>query len=129
MESERVLEVLDCTLTGQEILYRSETLARRLHEHDQVDADRKSRAAGDRAALKGLEAEIGRLAKQVRLGVEEREVECDWEPADGGLVNLIRRDTGEVVRWRLMTERERQRELFRSGKPGSEALDEDSGLG
>lgn len=67
---------------------------------------------------KAAEARIVELAKALKSGKEDREVECEWRhDAENNLMDLVRTDTWEVVSSRPLTDQERQLELDFQRKP------------
>lgn len=113
-----VLEELDVVcavkLTEDELLDRGRRLAECHSRIDDADAALNEAKADHKAAVTPIMTEIDTLAATIRRGTEDRSVTCDLvinEPMTR--VETVRRDTGEIVRVRPLTEEERQRELFR----------------
>ncbi len=111
MQSEFV-EKLGCELTREEQLAKGSEMALLLKQLDEREAEAKSVADNFKRDLKKLERTIGDRAEEVRTGVEHRLVECTERGRfREGLVDVIRTDTGEIVRTRPMTESEKQQPL------------------
>jgi hypothetical protein len=126
MEEARV-ESLPCALSPEEVRQRGEAVARLLKERDDLDFETKQYAKQRREELGELELAIARLAIQIRERQEYRPVEvaCLRNPSDATVV-WVRKDTGEVVRQRPMTEEEKQERLPFPDALAREALDEDT---
>lgn len=74
----------------------------------QLDADFNVQKEKHKAATGRLDAEAQKLAGLIRQGYELRDAECQVVyDYDAGLVNTVRLDTGEVVKFREMTESEK----------------------
>lgn len=111
MQSEFV-EKLGCELTREEQLQKGTEMALLLQRLEETESEAKSVADGYKRDIKKLERTIGDRAEEVRTGIEHRLVECTERGRfREGLVDVIRTDTGEVVRTRPMTEAEKQQPL------------------
>lgn len=111
MQSDFV-EKLGCELTREEQLGKGSEMAELIKQHGEVETEAKSVADGFKRQIKDLDRKITDRAEEVRTGVERRLVPCTergrWRD---NLVDVVRLDTGEVVRSRPMTESERQQAL------------------
>ena len=106
-------ETLRCNLSMEEVADRADLCARRLADREQVENDLKAYAAGARANIKELKAEIDSLGRAVREHAEYRSVFCHEEEAfERNAIVTIRNDTNVVVRERAMEPDERQRAMF-----------------
>lgn len=103
---------LPCRLTEDELRQRGDALAevvQELHAEEQRQADVKAQM---KARVTELEAKQTRFAITISRKEEYRDIECDvFGDPERGVVELVRRDSGEVVETRPMTEDERQRAL------------------
>jgi hypothetical protein len=110
--TESWFEELPCHLSAHEKLLKSESLAERLKDVHVAEAEKKDAMEEFKLRLGGLEKQIDKLALEVRTGREYREVEC-FESASysDNKVDIVRKDTGEVVRSRAMHPNERQEKM------------------
>jgi hypothetical protein len=106
------VESLPCALSPEEVRQRGEAVARLLKERDDLDFETKQYAKERREEIGELELQIARVAIQIRERQEYRPVEvvCLRNPGEATVV-WVRRDTGEVIRQRPMTEEEKQERL------------------
>lgn len=107
------VEKLPCDLTRDEMLQKAEEMATQLKERAEVELTAKESAGEFKDQMKRLDRTIADRAEEVRTGVEYRQVECT-ERGDfrRNLVQVVRLDTGEIVRSRPMAVHERQDSLF-----------------
>jgi hypothetical protein len=115
--TETFYERLPCQLDAQELLLKSKALAQALSEQAHVEDEKKEAAAEYKRQLDAIDAQLSALGLEVRTGIEYREVGC-LERADyqEGRVEIIRADTGEVVRIRPLEAHERQQQLPMTGR-------------
>lgn len=103
---------LPCRLTDDELRQRGDSLAevvQELHAEDDRQADVKAQM---KARLTELEAKQTRYAIVISRREEYRDVECDlFADTVRGTVDIVRRDTGDTIETRPITEDERQRAL------------------
>lgn len=103
------LERLPCKLTPEEIAAESLALAHQINARDALTLEKQLAAQRFAKDLKEAERKIGDLAEAVRTGVEYRQIATRDEPDfERGVVEIIRVDTGAVVRKREMRADERQ---------------------
>jgi hypothetical protein len=103
---------LPCPLTDDELRERGALLVDTLQKKGRVDGKRKDVAKKYREAMKGLDFIVGVTSTAIADKQEVRDVECLEEKAfDRKLVVTTRKDTGEVVFTRPMTDEERQEKL------------------
>lgn len=110
------MRALKCYLTTEEIDAKSAELARVVM--DEKNAEEMLEAAVERhksekKELEGVVKELlttgNRLAAEITSRCTTRDVPCDWHfDLEGGRAILVRRDTGEAVKSREMTDEERQ---------------------
>lgn len=113
---------LPVRLTDTELLAKSKELAARITELEDVEATKKSAVAQCKLKSDDLEAEIHDLAKILRTGREDREVEVkELRNDQARTIEVIRIDTGEIVESRPMTIHELQKPLFESEEPKEES--------
>lgn len=103
---------LPVRLTTDELLLRSDELAKTIRERDDAERAMKSAQATAKRKIDLLELDITRLAGVVRDRQENRPVEVreikNW---DRLTMDTIRLDTGEIVGSRSMSRSERNDEL------------------
>ncbi len=103
---------LPVRLTTDELLLRSDELAKTIRERDETERAMKSAQATAKRKIDSLELDITRLAEVVRDRQENRPVEVreikNW---DRLTMDTIRLDTGEVVGSRSMSRSERNEDL------------------
>lgn len=105
-------ELLPAQLNEFELLSYGDTLAR-LHDEIRGVEDSKKEIMDDfKSKLTALNADRQRLARAVADKQERREVECEETPDyKRGIVTIMRKDTGEVVRERVLNDTERQQKF------------------
>ena len=104
-----VVETLRVQLTPDERIQRGTALAKLNLELVQLEEQKAEAVRSWAEKIKAKKIEGGRLAHDVDTGTEERPIKCDERPRFGELVvEVVRRDTGEVVRTRPMLPEERQ---------------------
>jgi len=107
---------LSCQLTREEVEERARESAQLLERRDQFDDELKSAQKSGKARLTEMEAELRRLATEVRDRAVLRLTQCERRlDYDAGTVSEVRGDTGEFIQTRKMTEEEKQRELDLGG--------------
>ena len=98
---------------SNELGIKAERLANIHPEKLALQEEAKSSAARFKGRLEELEAEGAQLSQAIRSRMENRLVECVESPSPSrGVVDLVRKDTGEVIDTRPMTLDERQDTLF-----------------
>lgn len=104
---------LPAKLTKDELLQKSREIAEKVRELDEVEADKKDHAASFKLKIESIEGEIHRVARILRDGAEDREVEVQERRNDvSRTMETVRVDTGEIVEWRPLTGSELQKPLF-----------------
>lgn len=112
-EERETRELLLVRLSSQELVTKAEELARHLQETTSMKASTKRAAKLAAEEIKEREQREADLAQEISSGAEAREVTCRERPRyDDLLVDLVRVDTGEVVRTRAMQPSERQQAIF-----------------
>src|SRR3972149_385804 len=107
---------LSCQLTREEVEERARESAQLLERRDQFEDELKSAQKSGKARLTEMEAELRRLATEVRDRAVLRLTQCERRlDYDAGTVSEVRGDTGEVIQTRKMTDDEKQRELDLGG--------------
>ena len=105
-------ERLPCELTDDEVRAKGEQIAQLIGEIQDAEVAMKAQAEEAKDNIKGLKARTSALSSEVRTRREYRSVEVresfDW---GNRRVEVIRLDTGEVIRTRETTEAERQLHL------------------
>lgn len=106
-------ETLPVKLTDSQILERGQQLAR---VHLQLaDEEVEKEAINDlhKERVGALEAEASVLARAIRAGQEDREVQVEeQEDLEAREVRTVRLDTGEIVHRQAMTPQDLQRPLL-----------------
>jgi hypothetical protein len=106
-------EKLPCSLSDDEVRQRGEELARRIRAREELDEARRENQKDYRDRLAELDLEIATLAREVRDRTAYREVGVVMHRnLATRTVEWVRRDTGEVVRQRPMTDDELQGQLW-----------------
>lgn len=107
-------------LTAEEVRAKGEELAHKDLEVVQEEDQLKEYVKTERSRIKGLVLELHRLSETVRQRRELRMVIVEVRDIGDGRVSEVRKDSGEVLRARPMTDAEKQRQLPSIGK-GSDA--------
>lgn len=110
--NEPFYEHLPCQLDSRELVLKSKSLAQCLADQAAIEFEKKEANADFKQRLDAIDAKMVTLADEVRTGREYRDVPCiesaEWSE---NRVNIIRTDTGEVVRIRPLQQGERQEAL------------------
>jgi hypothetical protein len=116
MENQRikVKEHLKCVLTEQEIKDAGAQLARSYSEITDLEEHKKGVVSDFKAKIDGATAQASILARKIQNGYEFRDIECEevWD-YDDKVVEVVRTDTGETIRSRVMKAEELQDSLFK----------------
>lgn len=92
-------------------------LAEKFSRHDEAEARLKSVSTQIKSEIATIDAQMSSIAEKMRSGYEYRDVECWIECLyDSGVIQIVRKDTGEVVEERPMTAEERQQKLPLGGE-------------
>ena len=117
MEEATRTEILPVPLTEAELLARGDEAARIQETRDRKDGERDAANKAAKAEIQGLEETLHHLLRQVRRKSEDREVEVlDRRNEDELTMEVVRTDTGEVIRSRPLTPEELQIKLFPAGE-------------
>lgn len=109
-------EKLPCELDDREVKLKADELARELKNYGEIEKAKAAASSAYATKLKASRALVDTLATMVRTGVEFREIGCtERKSVAASTVEVIRMDTGEVVRARPMEPHEKQAELFSAG--------------
>ena len=120
MAESKVMQDLPCVLSRDEKAVKSDELVKRLDEKEVLEERKKSAADDFKRLITAKDCEVRKLAREISTGIEYREVECDEILSFGrNQVDLIRKDTGEIVSSRTMRPEERQEALALDG-PGDD---------
>lgn len=107
-----VVRTLPCVLTEEELLKKGQELAEAVEDIQTEERRQGDIKASMKARLTALGARRDEISIAVRRKEEDRDVEVDiFHDYARGIVEDIRRDTGERIAFRPMSEDERQREL------------------
>jgi len=106
-------EHLKCILTEEEIKESGAQLAKSYSDITDLEEEKKSVVSDFKAQIDKATAEASLLARKIQNGYEFRNVGCEeiWD-YDEKLVYVVRVDTGETIRSRVMTSEELQKKLF-----------------
>lgn len=100
-------------LTHSEKLEIGERIGELDETQDSLEREKNLAVAGFKARLADNHAEMKRLSKCLRTGIEERTGSCNVEyDYEAGLVKFVLPDSGLCVSSRDMTTEERQLNLF-----------------
>lgn len=128
IERKKYTDIQRVRLTDEELIERAQEQSRTLQTIEEMENDLKTKAQHAKAAIAEREADVKRLAVEIRDRATYRPVDCerifDYRR---GLVIEVRLDTGEQISERPMTYAEKQRELPLDGPPKDEELEEGSG--
>lgn len=125
-EKSKIKEYLKCVLTEQEIKESGAQLAKSYSDMSELEDAKKSIVSDFKARIDKMAADISGFARKIQNGYEFRNVECEEvRDYDEKFVEVIRLDTGETLRTRVMTADELQTRLFKSKKedPGPYVLE------
>lgn len=105
-------EKLPCDLTSYELRERATKMANVVNEIEQLELKKKVATDTAKREIDALVVSVSQLARQVRTGKEDREVEVEEVHDEIRFaVETFRTDTGEVVRSRPMTDEEKKHAL------------------
>lgn len=114
-EKSKIIETVErehfVDLTADEVRTNGEELAQKDLEVMEEEGQLKEYVKTERSRIKSLVLELHKLAETVRQRRELRAVQVDILDAGDGYVSEIRKDTGELLRTRPMTDAEKQRLL------------------
>ncbi len=97
-------EMLECLLTDDERAVKSEQLSKQVIDRRLLKAEAKRTQESFASKIKLADQEIENLALLLEDGKELRRIQCfEREVADVPEIEIVRSDTGEVVRTRAMT--------------------------
>lgn len=105
---------LEVKLKPKEIEEKAQQMASWVIEYDEYEAEKKAQAKELGDNMKELHTKLSDISKVVKRKSERRPVECHIElnTPNVGTKRITRADTGEVIREVLMTDDERQTNLF-----------------
>lgn len=107
-----VVRSLPCVLTDEELLKKGGDLATAVQDIGTEENRQVDMKASMKAKLAEIEARRTQLAIAVSRKEEHRDVEVDiWHDYQRAVVQEIRRDTGEILGTRVMSDSERQQHL------------------
>lgn len=104
---------LRCPLSDSELQERGEQMAEKLAEIDKLEASFELVRKQHNAQVKEIEGDLHAVAIEVREKSEFRQVECVTRiDLEAKVVEVIREDTGEIIKSRAATKDELQGKLF-----------------
>jgi hypothetical protein len=131
-----VLRQLRVDLTLNEKAVLSDQLAQAVGRLNETEADKAEEISQYNADIKAHRASIDKLAQQINLGYEMREVKCPvkYNSPKVGQKSVLHPETGTLLATEAMAEEERQENLFDDenpdkGKKAKAALAEFKGKG
>lgn len=100
--------------TEAEIKERSLELARATTQAIEAEESKKAAAAQFADLVLRSREKMSRLAREINNGYEMRDIECEirLHKPSKGMAQIVRLDTGELVKERLMDHTELQEQLF-----------------
>jgi len=109
MQAAKTVEQLAVPLTPEEVLMKGKQLTQRCIEVAKLEAEKKLQASAIKSDIDAVKEKIKDLVVEIDRGEEIRPIECYERPRYGAqMVDIIRTDTGAVVRQRAMHPNERQ---------------------
>jgi hypothetical protein len=110
----KITLMLRCGFTKEEIEARANEMCMAMMRYEEVEELKKEVARDFTEELKMLRATLRRLSKEIRERGSDRPVECEvlFHKPVAGMKQIIRLDTGELVREEQMSFQERQENLF-----------------
>jgi len=121
----KTIESLPCEMTTAELALKSSQMAAKLAELNGLEANKQQVTKQLGEDMKRVKLQLDNVGVEVRSGIEYRPTECYEVPRYRDLkVDLIRNDTGEVVRTRAMHANERQEALDLGNPEAREASNE-----
>jgi hypothetical protein len=113
-----------CILTDEEKLKYGQEVSRALVDRAQAEADMKSFSAEKKAEIAGFDARIGGISGKINNGYEYRDIDCDvhydWIAKEKRWIN---RETGEIVKDDIISEKDLQEHLDFEDKEKRKAED------
>jgi hypothetical protein len=117
---------LEVVLSREEVEDASNRMAHLVHDYDLQEHKFKEQAKLNRSVLADMTSEIRKLSNTVSNKTEYRDIACEQVlNYTTGRVTERRKDTGEVLSERDMTESERQRDLGIEDEFGDDSEDPD----
>ncbi|MDR0843038.1 MAG: hypothetical protein LBP68_06440 [Acidobacteriota bacterium] len=112
-------EVLPVALTQEELRIRGDELAKAVIELDEAEDAKKLADKAMKEDIDNISARANRLSRVIQSGIEHRAVPV-YESVNAHLrrVEIIRRDTGKVVRYREATVEDLTCNLFEASGDG-----------
>lgn len=103
-------ENLKTRLTPQELSDYAKEMSEKYIEHGQLEADKKGVVAEYKGRTEVLEGQLNLLSQKVSTQHEWRDVECHWAyDWKTDKKQLVREDTGEIVKESKITQDDRQK--------------------
>lgn len=113
---------LKTKLSESELKEYAKTLSEKYIEHGQLEADKKSVVSEYKSKTDTIEGQMGLLSQKVSTQHEWRDVDCHWAYNwNTDKKQLIREDTGEIVREEKITQADRQKLFPLETKKGNNA--------
>lgn len=105
-------EMLPVKLTAAEMAARARKAAQTQSDEDIAEEEEKTRRGEHKAAVERMQTTIRQCLDAIRTGTEMRHIAVlDRKDFEAGVMEVVRTDTGSVVRTRALTTEERQPNL------------------
>lgn len=106
-------EKLKVILTDKEIREAGSSLAMLYAQISTLEDDKKTSASDFKARIDAASAQATVQSNLIRNGYDYKDIDCEeiWD-YDEKVVSVVRLDTGEQIRSRIMTAKELQQGLF-----------------
>ncbi len=109
---EKDVDLLKVELTDEEILELSKRSAKAHSERGRLESDLDGIKKRYKADIEEKENEISECSGLINCGYEYRDIDCEWTFYwKKGKKELVRLDTGEVVRTLMIQPHERQKQI------------------
>lgn len=126
IERKKYTDIQRVRLDDGELIEKAQEQSRTLQLIEELENDLKTKVQHAKAGIQEREADVKRLAVEIRDRATYRPVDCERVfDYRRGIVTEARLDTGEQISERPMTYAEKQRELPLDGPPKDEELEED----
>jgi hypothetical protein len=123
MKPKTFTELLPVPLTEEDRAKLAVQYDNYVEELEQLEAEKRNLPK----RIETVKEDLFRIAQRRRTGTKQVNVQCEEQPDyDQGNVRIVRLDTGETIRERIMSDEDRQSALFENpaGHDGSEVVRE-----
>lgn len=107
-------EFLRYDFTEDEVKEKAKTLALAVQRQTQAQEEQKAAQSQFKERIESCTSQIGKLSREINMGWEMRTIPCFvlFHNPKQGMKQIVRTDTGELVREIAMTTSEMQEKLF-----------------